>query len=126
MEDLEYIISSIIAILMIIGTIGGFFFLFASWLGNRYDKKLLKYTKTKEAESGSENKIDKTIAKNLNVGLVILFWIIILGLLGGLNLIKDVFSAGIIWIYVIVRQGIILLLVAIPFYLMYKFFNGKK
>ncbi len=60
------------------------------------------------------------------VTFIIIFWIILLGFLGGLSLIKDIFSAGSVWIYVIIKQGIILTLVATPFYLIYKYSHKKK
>jgi type IV secretory pathway VirB3-like protein len=58
--------------------------------------------------------------------IVVMFWIIFFGLLGGLDLIKNVFSVGIVWLYIITRQSIILLLIVIPLYLIYKYFINKK
>lgn len=60
-----------------------------------------------------------------NATFIMIFWIILFGLFGGLNLIKDVFSVGILWVYVIIRQGVILVLIVIPFYLIFKYFNKK-
>lgn len=47
MENAEYIISTIIGVLMIVGVIAGFFFILARWLGESYDKKPLKYIELK-------------------------------------------------------------------------------
>jgi len=116
----------IIFVIIFIAVVWALFYYVARVLGESYDKKPLKYIETKKAEVNIGNKIDKVIAKNINVGLIVLFWIIVLGFLGGLELIKDVFSVGVVWIYVIIRQGIILLLIATPIYLIYKLFNHKK
>ena len=118
--------AEIIFVVIFIAVVWALFYYVARVLGDSYDKKPLKYIKTKKVEGNIGNKIDKAIAKNINVGLIVLFWIIVLGFLGGLELIKDIFSAGIVWIYVIIRQGIILLLIATPIYLIYKIFNRKK
>ncbi len=57
---------------------------------------------------------------------IIIFWVILFGLLGGISLIKDVFSVGVLWVYVVIKQGIILLLIVIPFYLIFKYFYERK
>ena len=116
----------ILLVVIFIIVVWGLFYYVARVLGDSYDKKPLKYTETKKVEGNIGNRIDKAIAKNINVGLVALFWIIVLGLLGGLELIKNVFSAGVAWIYVIIQQEIILLLIATPIYLIYKLFNRRK
>ncbi len=118
--------AEIILVVIFIIVVWVLFFSVARVLGASYDKKPLKYTETEKVESNIGNRIDKTIAKNINVGLIVLFWIIVLGFLGGLELIKDVFFAGAVWIYVIIQQGIILLLIATPIYLIYKLLNHKN
>lgn len=64
-------------------------------------------------------KIGKVIA-------ITIFWIIVLAFLGGFGLIKNVFFGGAAWIYVIIRQGIIITLIVGTFYLLYDFLSKNK
>jgi hypothetical protein len=73
-----------------------------------------------------KNKIDKAITKSSNIILIILFWVILFGFLGGLDLIKGAFAGAIVWLYIILRQGIILLLIVTPFYVVYRLLKGKE
>ena len=54
---------------------------------------------------------------------IVIFWIIVFGFLGGLNLIKDVFSVSLVWLYVVIRQTAIFMLITIPIYFIYKVFK---
>ncbi|MDP3093605.1 MAG: hypothetical protein Q8N16_02465 [bacterium] len=57
---------------------------------------------------------------------IIIFWTILFGLLGGLDLIKDMFSIGFLWVFIIVRQGLILLLIVVPLYLIFNILKSKN
>jgi len=58
--------------------------------------------------------------------IAITFWILLFGLLGGLELIKSLCAGIAVWFFVIIRQGIILMLIAIPIYLVFLIYKHLK
>jgi len=57
---------------------------------------------------------------------IMVFWTILFGLLGGLGLIKDMFSIGFLWVFIIIRQGLILLLIVVPLYLIFNILKSRN
>lgn len=58
--------------------------------------------------------------------VAITFWILLFGILGGLELINSVCAGIAVWLFVIIRQGIIIMLIAIPVYLVFSIYKHSK